>query len=312
MWNEHATLFGSEGTLVGIVTEPAGRLQRPATAAVFINAGVVHRVGPNRMSVRTARMMADSGFIAARFDLSGLGDSPASRDPAPFEQTAVKETREVMDRLQQNYGVDRFILLGLCSGAVVSFKTAIVDRRVVGAVLINPQGFGGSIEWNTYVVNQGQARRFYTKLFSLTSWRRLLTGRSDYRLISQVVSQVLRSHRGVTASISTQADGLAADFRGLVQRGVRLLLACSAGDYALDYLDVILGSNLRRMDSTRLTMQILPAGDHSLTMTATQHMFLKALRQWAADFATPLTASTASVRVLTFGATAASGSEAVR
>src|SRR5262245_15562072 len=110
MVTEHATIFDAGQPLAGIVTEPAAAVA-PGVGVVVVNAGVVHRVGPNRMSVRLARALAARGFLAARFDLSGLGDSPARRDALPFEQAAVEETRRVMSSLQKAHGVDRFVLV---------------------------------------------------------------------------------------------------------------------------------------------------------------------------------------------------------
>src|SRR5262245_62013798 len=146
MANEHPLLLGTERNLVGIVTEPSPGSRPNGLGAIFVNAGVVHRVGPNRLYVNAARELAGRGIYYARFDLPGIGDSPARRDATPFDQAAVEETRAAMSRLADTYGVNRFVLAGLCSGAVVSFATAVADDRVAGAVLINPQGFGASPE----------------------------------------------------------------------------------------------------------------------------------------------------------------------
>src|SRR5689334_21003043 len=113
---ERARRFGDEQTLVGIVTEPpAGVL--PRAAVVLLNAGVVHRVGPNRMHVEIARGLAALGLVVVRVDLSGLGDSESRRDSTPFERAAVLETQGVMSALAAQYGVSRFVTAGLCSGA---------------------------------------------------------------------------------------------------------------------------------------------------------------------------------------------------
>jgi alpha-beta hydrolase superfamily lysophospholipase len=286
MIDEQAVLFGKDQSLVGVVSRPTAPARVARVAAVFINAGVVHRVGPNRIYVTTARALAERGMVAARFDLSGIGDSPASLETAPFEQAAVGETREVMTRLQAMFGVDRFILLGICSGGVVSFKTALADERVSGAVLINPQGLGGDSDWNGYVRGKGRARRVLRdRLLKLRSWRRALAGQSDYRLIISVALTQLRAWRGPGAAVTDAARTLAVDFRTLRERGVRLLAACSEDDEALDYLKETLGPDLQQLDSRSFSLQMLPAADHSLTMKTTQEMFLSAVHRWAASLA---------------------------
>lgn len=280
MTNERPLFFGTEGTLVGIVSEPDAASSN-GFAAILVNAGVVHRVGPNRLYVTAARDLARQGFVSVRFDLPGIGDSPARRDAKPFEQAAVEEVRQVMSQLQDRYGVDRFVLIGLCSGAAVSFNTANVDDRIAGAVLINPQGFGGSPELISYVTERGQARRHVSKVFRLASWRRALTGQSNYRQWFSLFAKGVAMSRP-PAKVAEVASGLAGEFHGLSSRGVRLLLACSGGDYSIEYLEAILGPAFRGIDRRTLHVQGLPAGDHSLTLTVSQRMFMEALRHWAA------------------------------
>lgn len=279
---ERAVRFGEAQQLVGIVTLPAA----PAgIAAVLVNAGVVHRVGPNRMYVRTARMLAERGFLAARFDLAGLGDSQTRRDALAFEQAAVKDTCDVLSALEREHGVSRFVLIGLCSGAVLSFRTAVADPRVVGAVLLNPQGFGADQTWNAAVVERGQQRRLLRKAFSLKSWKRALTGHSDYGLARKLLVRRLHSGPNDRAEAQFVERALSCDFAGLQTRGVRLLLACSEGDYAEDYLHAILGTDPRRLGPGLVRWQSLPAADHSLTLRESQDTFLRAVGDWASGLA---------------------------
>ena len=301
MIHERAVRFGAHGHLTGIVTLPAGG-GSARTAFVFLNAGVVHRVGPNRMYVIAARRLAQRGFLSVRFDLSGLGDSGSRRDAVAFEQAAALDTTEVLSAIQRDYGVARFVLAGLCSGAVAAFRGALADERVAGTVLLNPQGFAASPEWTTYVATRAEARRIWqTKLLSSRSWRQALTGKSDYRRIFGV----LRDRFGATgrrdAGVVSIADGLAADFRRLTDRGVRFLLACSEGDFGMDYLTEILGPRFARLE--RLDTLDLPAGDHSLTLAESQGRFFDGLERWAQHFAgdeafAPAFASVASDPVL--------------
>ena len=284
--NEQPLFVGTERTLVGIVTPPDPGVRPNGLGAVFINAGVVHRVGPNRLYVTTARALARQGYVSLRFDLPGIGDSPPRRDSKPFEQAAVEETRAAMSQLHEQYGVSRFALVGLCSGAVVSFNAAVADQRVVGTVLLNPQGFGGSPEFIAYVLDRGHTRRYADKLFSPRSWRRLLTGRSDYRYALRLLTKRWSARRKPAAAVAEVGRSLAGDFRGLAQRGVSMLLACSGGDYSLDYLDVIMGPEFRRLDRRTLRIHGLPPADHSLTMSTSQQSFLDAVQSWAESLST--------------------------
>ena len=140
---EEAVLFGKSGSLVGVVTDPETSDDRGGRVAVLLlNSGFLHHVGPGAIYVKLARLMARLGFTSLRFDFSGIGDSGVRADSVPFERSAILEAQEAMDYLETTRGVRQFILMGICSGAAASFRIAYEDKRVVGAVLINPRGFG--------------------------------------------------------------------------------------------------------------------------------------------------------------------------
>ena len=133
--NERAITFGAAESLAGVLTETHADAQRPHV--LILNAGVVHHVGPGRLSVEIAQQLADAGVSSIRFDFSGIGDS-APRVPAldPIA-CGIADARDAMDYLGAHYGVRRFILLGLCSGARHAHYVATADERVVGAVLLD-------------------------------------------------------------------------------------------------------------------------------------------------------------------------------
>lgn len=286
---EHAALFGANRGLVAVVTD-GQRSAEPGTTplgAIWLNAGVIHRVGPSRLHVRVARELASGGWIATRFDHSGVGDSPGRRDGLSFSESAIAEVREVMDSLQHTHGIDRFVLLGLCSGAVTAFDTAAADARVVGAVMINPQGFDDNSEWNQYVLNRSRARRYWTEsLLSPASWRNVLTGRTNYRQLIDVLwtrASTSRSSEGVVGRVRS---AMAARLQALLERRTRLLFLCSEGDDGIEYLNVILGQDIRTVGAGPcLDVRILPSVDHSLTLLEGQRRVVDEIRGWAAALA---------------------------
>jgi pimeloyl-ACP methyl ester carboxylesterase len=282
--SEHATLFGARQNLAGIVTDPvedaSGVFRR--SRAIFFNAGLIHRVGPSRLYVTLARRLAEAGCGSARFDHAGFGDSAARWDDLPFEQSAALEGREVMDALQGSNGVDRFILIGLCSGAVTAFETALADPRVVGVVLINPQGFDDSSEWNRYVMNRGAAHRYWSRaIFDPSSWWKALSGRADYRRLVRVLWDQVTSRIAPAPGVTAVTTRVAAGLKTLVDRRVRLLLLCSEGDAGIEYMNVILGADLRRGGGTDcLDVRILAGADHSLTLMDSQRRVVTEIVDW--------------------------------
>lgn len=131
---ERAVTFG-EGRLVGVLNQPTSTATRPCL--LILNAGLVYRVGPGRLSVDLARWATELGFCSFRFDWSGLGDSAPRIPPLDAVESAVADAADAMDHLTDQFGLRSFVLVGLCSGAVFGHHVAATDPRVVGAVLLD-------------------------------------------------------------------------------------------------------------------------------------------------------------------------------
>ena len=283
---ERALLFGHE-RLVGVVSDP----EKPAVSptVVIFNSGVVHRVGPGRLSVRLARRMCERGHRVARFDHAGIGDSAPRSDRSSWHEATVTEARVVMDALADAHGAERFILIGLCSGAATSFRTAIRDPRVVAAVLMNPQGFDDNPEWNMHVRNRGWARDYWTRsLRNPASWRRALTGRIGYGRLVRVLARSARARAFPSRRVAAVSQRLGDQLNGLLERGVRLLFLFTAEDHAEDYFDAIAKRRLGTLrDSGRLTIASIPNADHTFTLLANQAAVLENVLQWIASDQAP-------------------------
>jgi alpha-beta hydrolase superfamily lysophospholipase len=141
VWEEVARLGnGGANELLAIVSKPSHlRAERPIV--MVLNAGVLHRVGPHRFHVSLARRVAQHGLCAVRLDLGGLGDSPAPSRAGTFTESAVADVRAAMTDLEQRFGVRRFVLFGLCSGADNGIAAALVDERIAGLVLLDPHSY---------------------------------------------------------------------------------------------------------------------------------------------------------------------------
>ena len=136
---ELPVMLGRQAALAGILAEASSAtLVKDAPVVVLLNAGIIHRVGPNRMYVFLARALATAGYTSLRFDHSGIGDSPNRVDALPPLESALSDIREALDWLATNKQANRFILLGLCAGADHSLLYASADRRVVGMALLDP------------------------------------------------------------------------------------------------------------------------------------------------------------------------------
>jgi pimeloyl-ACP methyl ester carboxylesterase len=260
---EEAVQFGTPPSLVGIVTS-ASPANRNKPGVILLNPGIVHRVGPGRIYVKIARALAAQGFTVFRFDFSGIGDSSVRLDNLRFEESSVDEACAAMSFLEATKGINRFILLGGCSGAVVSLETARSDCRAVGAILINFQARADDEE---QAINR-KDRHYYLNfaLLSLKSWSKLLTGQSDYRKVGRALAQGLKSkfvHR-------PSASGSDQRFRRILQEssdlGTQLTFICSKGDPLLQDLREAGGGELKRLRvQGKVACDVIPGSDHTFS-----------------------------------------------
>lgn len=123
--------IGMPRTLTGVFTEPDA-FDSNQVAVLILNSGIMHHIGACRMSVKLAWQLAEQGLASLRFDFSGIGDSGYRSGRTTLQSASIKEVQEVMDFLQRRRNIQRFLLFGLCSGAVIAFETAKTDSRVAG------------------------------------------------------------------------------------------------------------------------------------------------------------------------------------
>ncbi len=273
-------MFGPEGGLVGVMTEPVGgSSQANRTACIFLNAGLVHHVGPNRMYVRLARQVASLGYPSLRFDLSNRGDSDARRDGLSFLAGGVADLRLAMDLMHKTLGVERFVLLGICSGAINSLYAATVEPRVVGAV---------SIDGPVYRTFGHYLRRFTRRVFNARTLRNTLTGRNTIgRLFTERPARVPRAegefahlYADVTLPTRDESNGVLCS---LVDRGTRLLFiytgSWSIYNYENQFRDAF--PDLMKRGATRVVYA--PDADHTFTRLYHQQRLLDIVSGWLID-----------------------------
>jgi pimeloyl-ACP methyl ester carboxylesterase len=286
---EKAVFFGKTATMVGIITDPPEEQASAGLPAfLLLNSGMVPRFGPNRVYVKLAM-----GFVVLRFDFSGIGDSGIRGDALSFAEYAISETQEAMDFLCTHRGVHRFVLAGLCSGALVSLRAASCDSRVIGVVPVNLAGHK-----STNAIGQAHALiRHYWRIafrssFSSKTWQKVTSGSIDYaRFIAAVRSRIanIAVHQKVH---KPEQNPFAVLFRGLIERGTSIALIHSEGDEGLDYTYLVLGKDLHQWISEgKLELLIIPGANHTFTLLENQEDFLKTVQKWAQALRGKLTPS---------------------
>jgi pimeloyl-ACP methyl ester carboxylesterase len=236
---ERSHVFGKENRLVGICTEPSLQERKPqAPAFLLLNAGIIHRVGPFRFYVDLARLLAKNGYTTLRFDLSGIGDSLPGKDNRPEHDRVMGDIAHAMDMLEAKKGIKKFVLCGLCWGADISHDCAVIDSRVVGAVLLDTYGF--------------PTIGFYLRdrvfpLLLLANWDNGIR-----KKLHSLFIKTVRSPKKTGLSIYNRQfppqEKVIAEIKGLISRNVKLLYIYSGGvpvyyNYGNQFRDMFRGVN---------------------------------------------------------------------
>ena len=211
-----------------------------------------------------ARALGRRGFPTLRFDLSGVGESETATDQDSYEARTDREVGEALNVLGARTPADRFVLVGLCSGADNALRAALRDPRVAGAVLIEGYAFG----------SQGYLLDYYSRrLIRPETWRRLVHGRISVRDVVAGISGI-RRRRPAPAAEPDDAerffrmpppDRIVADLRELASRGTELLFVLSR-DSPSEY-------NFRRIIKPVLQSGALQSRVEVKTFSDTDHTF---------------------------------------
>ncbi len=262
--------FGAEG-LFGIMSEPAsGRRQRD-TALAFLNTGVDHRIGTSRMSVTLARNWAALGYRVLRFDLAGIGDSPAPAGggkAAPYSPNDIDQVRSAVTFVHHR-GAERAVVVGLCSGGHTAMRAVLHGLPVTGACAMNPQLYwrtGDSLrlqlESNDLLL---EGRRVRQSARSRKKWVRLLTGRIDVKATCRVLLRHARAWSRDRDAVRRAREAVA-DMRALGAAPVPSFVVFSEGDPGLRYLHTFAPRGIESLPArSSLRIAELPGADHTFT-----------------------------------------------
>ena len=273
--NEKAVVFGAAQSLVGVVTEPlAASGTADKTAVLLLNAGILHRVGPNRLYVQMARSLARSGLLAMRFNFSGLGDSGVRHDKLQFERAAVSETVEAMDFLRDNYGAESFLLIGLCSGADLAFRTAALDERVRGL---------GLIDFYYQPTLRYYLDCYRAKLLKGMSWRRLIGGRSSFlQQVRDTLGRFTRIRQVNEVRTIPEKVNAVDTLRALAARGSDVFFVFSAGGPGhYHYRRSFERPATSLFAPPKLRSEVIDETDHVFTPLASQQRLVTSMQEWA-------------------------------
>jgi pimeloyl-ACP methyl ester carboxylesterase len=274
MVKEKAVIFGNEVRLVGVIAEPNSNIQTKDLPGVLLwNAGLLHKVGPHRLFVNMARRLATLGFLVFRFDVSGKGDSETQRDGRPETERTLADIRDAMDFLSKQKSIDRFVLIGLCSGADEAFPVAVAEKRVAGLVLLD--GFG-------YRTLGYYLHHYGPRIFKLDVWLRFLKGNIETILKAVRNDGGRNFERGrIFVREFPPKEKIGTELKQLVARQVYLLFIYSEGasnyyNYRNQVRDMFRSVDFRN----RLEVEYFKEADHTYTSVGARNKLVTTVCDW--------------------------------
>jgi predicted alpha/beta hydrolase len=287
---ERATFLDTERKLFAVVTElkttvSSGRASR---GVILLNCGGTSHIGPNRMSVDTARSWAAEGFVVLRLDLAGLGDSDGRAEEARevYPPGALYDIGLAVEFLRRRRGVRDISMVGVCSGAYHALRSAIVGLPVNRVLLINPLTFYwrrgdslGDLQISEVIRNPGT---YLENSFSLPHWRKLLRGRVNLgRIVKVFVRRALLSidstRRDLCRTLGIRViNDLGWDLASVAERGVRMVFIFARGDTGLELLRNQGGSMVNKLGD-KCRVHVVDGADHTFSRYAARMKLTKLL-----------------------------------
>lgn len=272
---EKVATFGTCGSLLGIVSEPAN-VDVKKTAVIVLNSGLVHRCGPFQVATRLSRDFSVDGFLSLRFDSSGIGDSPHSAGEYDYTGQLIQDVGHAITYLERSYGVRQVVLFGICTGADNAHKATLVYPQVVGAVFVDGYAY--------------KTAQFYLRRYAPILKDAIRIGRAMKNLCFSLVKK-LRAI-GVKRDLGEVDRGYFTwklppkisttnDLNVMVNRGVELLYFFTAGSHRYCNYEGQLQDSLSEVDfRQQLTVCFAPKIDHTFILSEDQQFLFSEVKHW--------------------------------
>jgi len=256
--HEEIAHIGETDKLSGVIGLPDS-IDPAKPAVVILNSGLMHHVGASRTSVKLSRALVKQGFLVLRFDLSGIGDSAARTDKLDPTERIIREVSSALDYLQQHFGSDRFVLYGLCSGSQNSFKTALVDKRIIGLAGVDNFGF---LTTKYYLVH------YLPKILDVGHWKSFLT---------RAIKNLFASAKRIASKTPVEIE----EDPWPVKRGLRFLYIYTGSwakqyNYLNQFHDMFPSVNF----ANSVELRFKPKMSHSLVEPDSQQFMIETVSEW--------------------------------
>lgn len=287
---------------------PPARPRHGLPAIVLLSPGVKMRVGPGRLYVPLTDMLNDLGYTVLRFDFFGLGDSEGELQESMLADVYnnievgryVGDTVSALNWLAKEKGFQRFVLGGLCGGAITALLAAERDSRVEGLLSLGmtvtlASNAATPAKYLTGAQLDSLRRGYLRRLREPEAWLRLLTFQTEYGALWRSMKRAFIKDRPRPVPVAAASDAAAEQQRGnanplfpraffaFLQRGGRGLMLFSEKDRLYsEYDEKFAQPQAARLQAylPQLEHHVVASANHVLSFTPWQQEMLEVCRGW--------------------------------
>ena len=280
---EKIIYFGENNNCISILSKTDESNKSNLPTILIANSGANHRVGPSRLYVLLARELSLLGFRVVRIDVPGIGDSIVtnqSTENVEYINSSSEKISDVIKSLTPKEN-DKFILMGLCSGAYFSFHAALDlhQESIAESILINPLTF----YWDEGMTeNESPTKEFSTwnwykkALANPRSWIKLFKGKIDFnslfsaiksRILIKYFSQLNRQTQNPELSLKDKHRlQLGIDLTTITKNNTHLQFILSRSDPGYDILMTNAGKVIKQLlKSNKIQIHFVENADHTFS-----------------------------------------------
>jgi pimeloyl-ACP methyl ester carboxylesterase len=258
------------------------------------------RVGPGRLYVPLTEMLAEQGYTVLRFDFFGLGDSEGELKETLLADVYnnievgryVADTLSALEWLSREHGIERFILGGLCGGAITALLAAQRDPRVEGLLSLGmtvtlASNAATPGRYMTRAQLEGRRRSYLGKLLQPKAWLRFLTLQSEYGVIWHSMKRLFVKESPAAQPTPDQRGNanplFPSAFFALLERGGKALMLFSEKDRLLsEYDEKFAEPFAQRLQpfEAQICKHIVANANHVLSSHEWQREMVEVSRNW--------------------------------
>lgn len=272
--NEKIIQFGNNQSLIGILSSPES-IQKDKPIFIFVNSGLLHRVGPFRICVATARELANQHFASLRMDLSGKGDSLAKQNSLSLKENTNQDIVDAMDYLQKSTGISQFVVCGICTGADNAYEIAFNDERVKGVI---------PIDGYAYPTTKFHIKKLMLRLTNSNSWKNLAS-----KLLSFLVKRDVKTSRLNKSDITMnykmifpEKSAFENNLSQTLNRGSKFLVIFTGGWYMFyNYKQQFKDATGDLFSEDKITVEHNQKSDHTFILQKDTEWLISTIVNWA-------------------------------